>query len=46
MQVIELEEFHERFEDLIELAAAGETFEIWEKGQPLVKVTPYETEKG
>lgn len=39
MLVFDIEEFHERFEELVEMAAAGNPFEVHSKGERLLLVT-------
>ncbi len=42
MQVFDITEFHERLEELVELAAAGEPFQVHQDGKPLVFVRAFD----
>ena len=41
MKSITFEELEDRFEELVELAEAGEEFLIVRPGRPLIKLCPY-----
>jgi hypothetical protein len=44
MQAFDINEFHDRFEELVEMAAKGEAFEVHQNGQPVVVVTAIDSE--